>query len=58
MTVEAFELLADYSMSIPGGAYAGKMWRSRINGHWRLRWYGTTEFPGILSCNSRAILIC
>ena len=58
MPVHAFNLLREYSTSMPTGVYPGKMWRAFIGGDWFLRWYG--EVPGnpdVCSNNQRRIQI-
>lgn len=41
MSKESFEQLSEYSMSVPTGVYAGKMWKAcnLMNNEWYLRWY-------------------
>ncbi len=57
MNHSTFDQLHDYSMSIPTGAYEGKMWkRVQSNGNW-LVWYGISEDPNKVSINSLPILI-
>lgn len=41
MTQTTLDQLHDCSGSRPTAVYAGKMWRSRWQGHWWLWWYGT-----------------
>lgn len=43
-----FDLLADYSASIPSGVYPGKMWKCRYDYHdeskgWAICWFGPEE---------------
>lgn len=39
MTQETFDLLAEYSLSIPTGKIPGKMWKTFTGKGWYLRWY-------------------
>jgi hypothetical protein len=39
MEKEHFDMLYDYSASIPTGTYAGKMWKSQRFDGWVLLWY-------------------
>lgn len=60
MSLDAFDLLADYSASMPTGAYEGKMWKARVGGTaeecWNLVWYGYSNIgPGYVSNNYRRI---
>ena len=34
-----FHKLLEYSLSIPSGVYAGKMWKSFLDKEWLLFWY-------------------
>jgi hypothetical protein len=44
MTRGTFMQLKDYSLSLPTGVYAGKMWRLLAgNGTWWLCWYGPSD---------------
>ena len=57
MTRSTFDKLSNYSMSIPTGAYEGKMWKSVYkDGNW-LTWYGFSEDPSKVSINTLPILI-
>jgi len=60
MSEESFEQLHEYSMSIPTGVYAGKMWKAhnRLSDEWYLRWYedGPLE-SGTCRIKSRIILV-
>jgi hypothetical protein len=47
--------MADYSLSIPTGAYEGKMWRQSNGGSWRFCWYGPSDDPDKVSIHSRPI---
>jgi len=57
--------LAEYSTTIPTGAYEGKMWKSRQGhgtpegpaGPWYLCWYGPHNDPKMLSINRRPIRV-
>lgn len=64
-----FDLLEEYSTSMPSGVYEGKMW-SRHDGlydekflagggqpEWLLVWYGPSEDPDKCSINKRIILL-
>lgn len=52
-----FELLADYSRSIPSGVYAGKMWKSiTLNSRKYLCWFSEVR-EGQCVINCREILI-
>ena len=60
MSEESFEQLHEYSMSIPTGVYAGKMWKAhnRFNGEWYLRWYEDGPLgSGTCRIKSRIILM-
>jgi hypothetical protein len=64
MTQDAFDLLHEYSSSMPTGAYEGKMWKARrffLPGgefEWALIWYGYSKIgPGYVSNNYRGIVI-
>lgn len=48
--------LREYSVTIPTGAYAGKMWKSRYVGGWVLRWYSDAQGE-TLTIHSRPILL-
>jgi len=40
MSKESFDQLHEYSVSIPTGVYAGKMWKAHgLHDEWYLRWY-------------------
>jgi hypothetical protein len=67
MSESTFKQLAEYSSSIPSGAYPGKMWK-RYNGahdekcppenrYWMLFWYGEHADPKLVSINHRIILV-
>ena len=54
--------LAEYSTTIPTGAYEGKMWKRRVcefkNGSkWLLCWYGPSNNPKKVSINTRPLRI-
>ena len=36
----AFNVLKEYSSTIPSGAYPGKMWKCHYDGQWELCWFG------------------
>jgi len=57
MTLAAFNKLADYSWSSPTGVYDGKMWKSKIDGQWFLKWFGPHPDPTQATINKRAIII-
>ena len=53
-----FDLLLEYSMSIPTGAYEGKMWKAYGVDRWYLRWYqACKEDPGMLDIMTREMII-
>ena len=52
-----FKELHEYSCSVPTGVYVGKMWKSRINEKWYLRWFSEHENPEFVSNNVREIII-
>lgn len=66
MTRDTFEQLAEYSSTIPSGAYPGKLWR-RANGKhdprhqgepvWMLCWYGPHADPSKVSINYRTVIL-
>jgi hypothetical protein len=69
MDRKTFEALSEYSASMPSGVYEGKMWR-RHDGifdqeflakggkpSWLLVWFGRSNKPGMVSVNSRPIVI-
>lgn len=45
MSQADFNLLYDYSSTIPTGVYPGKMWRALASDGWHLRWMGECEDP-------------
>lgn len=63
MSTETFHKLLDYSHSIPSAAYEGKMWRgeyyenNKPTGKFYLRWYGLSDKPGMITGNTRDIII-
>jgi len=65
MGKSTFDKLLNYSHSIPSAAYEGKMWKGQYfenNGRtptdkWYLRWYGLSDQPGMVSNNTRDIII-
>ena len=60
MSEESFEQLYEYSMSVPTGAYAGKMWkaRNRLRDVWYLRWYEDDSVNnGMCLIQTRMILV-
>lgn len=58
MNARAFELLHEYSTTIPSGVYAGKMWKASRRGEWWLKWFGIVQGnPEVCSINNRRILI-
>jgi len=69
MTRRTFENLAEYSATNPSGVYEGKMWRREDGAFdykflarggkpvWLLCWYGLSDKPGMVSNNSRKILV-
>ncbi len=52
-----FDLLADYSGSMPSGIYAGKMWKARYQQGWELRWYSDAAEQGHFHMNRREIKV-
>jgi hypothetical protein len=58
MSEKTFNLMAEYSTSLPSGVYEGKMWKAKgVNGKWYLRWYGPSPVPDNCSVNAREILL-
>lgn len=58
MSETTFARLKNYSLSIPTGKYAGKMWKCQMrDGSWRLRWYEDSDDPNMLNVRSRNIVI-
>lgn len=59
MSQDAFDLLMEYSSSMPTGVYEGKMWkRLKLNGEWELVWYGYSKIGfEYVSNNYRGIVI-
>jgi hypothetical protein len=63
MEKETLKKLMEYSMSIPSGAYEGKMWKRKyVNARtnceeWILYWYGPSEKEGMVSINERSIIL-
>lgn len=69
MSRKTFEELLDYSMSMPTGAYEGKMWKRQYGcweyGRWKpeepemwqLCWYGVDADETQVSGNCRKILV-
>lgn len=59
MSSKDFNLLAEYSNSIPSGVYAGKMWKAIAqDGRAFLRWFGLVEGrDDLCSNNQREIII-
>ncbi|MDX4946491.1 hypothetical protein [Providencia manganoxydans] len=59
MSSSDYELLADYSGSVPSGVYVGKMWKAVApSGKAFLRWFGIVpERDDVCSNNQREILI-
>ena len=69
ITRRQFDELAEYSTSMPTGAYEGKCWkrqeyervghgenmRLRYTGRWHLGFYGHSDKPGYVSNNWRLI---
>lgn len=60
-----FHRLPEYSCSMPGGVYPGKMWRRHDGAHdrtclipvWLLCWYGESPEPNKCSVNHRILLV-
>lgn len=70
MSKEAFDLLHEYSSTIPSGVYEGKMWKRHDGSFdrkflaeggkptWQLYWYGYSSIgPGHCSNHHRAIVL-
>lgn len=64
MSQDTLDELAEYSCSMPTGAYEGKMWKARqykvddVDPHWALCWYGYSKIgPGHVSNNHRWVVI-
>lgn len=56
MTHKAFDMLLDYTGTMPTGVYDGKMWKTRLEGSWYLRWYSTPRNnPNKCIINTRPI---
>ena len=54
----AFDLLLEYSSSIPSGVYVGKMWkRKRKNGEWLLVWFSKGDDAGTYLNNNYRIIL-
>lgn len=49
--------LNEYSMSIPTGVYAGKMWKAIFRDGSVLRWYSDSQKEGCCDINQRDALI-
>lgn len=56
MSQTLFNQLKDYSHSLPGGVYEGKIWRCRYSDGWLLRWWSNVDEKKC-KCNQRIILI-
>ena len=46
-----------YSTSIPTGVYEGKMWKSKFQNKWYLRWFEVEDEEKMLPILSREIII-
>jgi hypothetical protein len=66
MTERTLNELAEYSATIPTGAYHGKMWRRAVYAEgrppqdivgWLLCWYGPHDDPRKCSINYREVLL-
>lgn len=59
LTEAEFNMLADYSASMPSGVYDGKMWKclDREALGWLLCWYGPSTKPDHCSVNTRKIIL-
>jgi hypothetical protein len=57
MERSTFDALCEYSLSLPTGTYAGKMWKAQFPAGWFLRWYSDCDVPGQIQVNSRPILV-
>lgn len=43
MTEADFQMLPEYSTTVPSAVYSGKCWKSERRGVWYLRWYGKDD---------------
>lgn len=62
MPKKTFNMLADYSTTMPSGVYPGKMWKAQWDGSWHLCWYGiiirdAVEDTTKCSINHRPIIL-
>jgi hypothetical protein len=62
MSEATLKKLADYSLTMPTGAYEGKMWKRRKGYRdgievWLLAWYGEDPEPGFVSNNFREVIL-
>jgi hypothetical protein len=57
MKKKDFELLKEYSRSLPSGVYHGKMWKCHAKDGWYLCWYGEHIDPNKVSINTRVIIL-
>ena len=53
----SFDTLYEYSTSEPSGLYVGKMWKSKYNDYWCLRWVEPDPDPGYLKILTRKIVL-
>lgn len=52
-----FDLLPEYSATIPTGAYVGKMWKRRQPDRWLLCWYAPADKPDHVVVHWRELIV-
>lgn len=58
MSQKTFNVLLNYSHTLPSGKYEGKMWKAHFSDGWYLRWYvNDPDDPQGLLIPSRRIVI-
>jgi len=62
MSRKDFDILLDYSSSVPSGVYEGKMWKNYAPtdeecNRWYLNWWGSSDDPNKCSHNKRRIVL-
>lgn len=59
MSQANFDLLREYSSSVPSGTYDGKMWKSQYGPNtWHLCWYGPhPQSSTLIAINRREIVV-
>ena len=57
MNKYSFHSLHEYRTSIPTGVYAGKMWKTIVNGNWFLMWFSISIDPDSCDINRREIIL-